>query len=261
MRNGIDKKARTAFTASLFSGEIPQPWSLVPIGDVLTATEYGLSEPGDAAGNTRIVGMRDLQGGVVNLQNLATVDSGGADWSAIRLRKGDILLNRTNSPDLVGKVAIVQEDLDAVFASYLVRLHVDKSKASPEYVNYWLNSPVAQRALKRLATRAISQANINPTEFKRHCPIPLPPPHEQDKISGVLLAWDETIAVLTSLRKAKLRRLAWLRANILTGNRRLAGFSAAWKLVKLSDVLTEHGLQSAGSEEVFSVSVHKGLVV
>jgi len=128
--------------------------------DALSGTEYGLSEPGDNSGDTQIVGMRDLVDGVVNLNNLATVASDGSDWSAMRLRKGDILLNRTNSPDLVGKVGFVREDSLAVFASYLVRLHVDRSRADPEYVAFWLNSDVAQRALKRLSTRGGSVAQI-----------------------------------------------------------------------------------------------------
>src|SRR5690606_6978952 len=149
----------------------------------------GLSEPGDSAGDTSIVGMRDLVDGVVRFEELATVDSGGTDWSAFRLRRGDILLNHTNSPDLVGKVGYVREDFDAVFASYLVRLHVDPQRADAEYVAAWLTSDIAQRALKRFSTRGVRQANINPTEFRRHCPIPIPPLPDQRKIAEILRTW------------------------------------------------------------------------
>lgn len=138
------KNLQSAFTRSLFDRELPEDWRLVPIGNALLGTEYGLSEPGDSKGNTPIVGMRDLNGGSVNLIDLATVDDGGSDWTRMQLRRGDILLNRTNSADLVGKAGIVKEDSKAVFASYLVRLNVDREKADPEYVNYWLNTPIAQ---------------------------------------------------------------------------------------------------------------------
>src|SRR6056297_1505885 len=94
--------ARTAFAASLFDGDLPTGWAIGVMDDVLSGTEYGLSEPGDSDGDTSIVGMRDLVGGIVRFEELATVDSGGNDWSEFRLRRGDILLNRTNSPDLVG---------------------------------------------------------------------------------------------------------------------------------------------------------------
>ena len=252
--------ARSAFTKSLFEHALPDDWNLVPVGDVLTDTEYGLSEPGDGNGDTPIVGMSDLVNGAVNLADLATVDSGGQDWSAMRLRRGDVLLNRTNSPDLVGKVGIVREDSTAVFASYNVRLNVDQTLAHPEFVNYWLNTPIAQRAMKRLSTRGVSQANINPTEFQKHCPFPLAPLDQQREIVGILSTWDDSIEKLVRLRSGNLLRRVWLRSHIFTGRTRLPGFSGEWRDVVLRQVLTEHGLQGSGAEEVFSVSVHKGLI-
>src|ERR1700730_15471039 len=140
------------FTASLFSKDLPSGWKVVPAGAVLTSTQYGLSEPGDAAGNIPIVGMKDIANGIVNLNNLATIEGAADGWANFRLRRGDILLNRTNSPDLVGKVGIVRSDTQAVFASYLVRLNANSKDIEPEFLNFWLNSPIAQRALKRLST-------------------------------------------------------------------------------------------------------------
>lgn len=195
---------RTAFTASLFGANLPNDWRLVPVGEVLTNSQYGLSEPVSSNGSTPIVGMRDISNGTVNLTDLPSIDDTGHDWSSMRLKAGDVLLNRTNSPDLVGKVGIVREDSEAVFASYLVRLVVDRQMAEPEFVNYWLNTPIAQRALKRLSTRGVSQANINPTEFRRHCPLPLAPLPEQRKIAEILRSWDETIEKLeteTTIKK------------------------------------------------------------
>ena len=254
------KTHQSAFTRSLFDSELPEDWRLVPVGDALRGTQYGLSEPGDSNGNTPIVGMRDLNNGSVNLIGLATVDDGGADWTGMQLRRGDILLNRTNSADLVGKAGIVREDSEAVFASYLVRLDVDREKAEPEYVNYWLNTAIAQTALKRLSTRGVSQANINPTEFRKHCPLPLPPLPEQRKIAEILRTWDEAIEKLEALRAANLQRRVWMRTHLYSGRTRLPGYAGEWREVALGEVLTEHGLQATGAEDVFSVSVHKGLI-
>lgn len=205
---------KSVFTHSLFDADLPHGWRLIPVGDALLGTQYGLSEPGDTAGNTPIVGMRDLNNGSVNLNALATVDGDGNDWTGMQLRRGDILLNRTNSADLVGKVGIVREDSDAVFASYLVRLDVDREQADPEFVNFWLNTVIAQTALKRLSTRGVSQANINPTEFRKHCPLPLPPLPEQRKIAEILRTWDETIEKLEALRAAKQRRALAIRQRL-----------------------------------------------
>lgn len=190
---------RTAFTASLFDADLPDGWRLIPVGEVITSSQYGLSEPVSSKGSTPIVGMREISDGKVHLADLPLIEDNGEGWSSMRLKVGDVLLNRTNSPDLVGKVGIVREDTDAVFASYLVRLVIDRELAEPEFVNYWLNTSNAQRALKRLSTRGVSQANINPTEFRRHCPLPLAPLPEQRKIAEILRTWDEAIEMAEAL--------------------------------------------------------------
>lgn len=203
--------SRTAFTRSLFDTELPDEWALVSAGDVISTTEYGLSEPSDERGNVRIVGMKDIDGGLVRFDSLATVNGGSDGWPRLELKKGDILLNRTNSPDLVGKVGIVSKDTNVVFASYLVRIRADRSLVDPQYLNDWLNCTIAQRALKRLSTRGVSQANINPTEFRKHCPVPLPPMDEQRKISAALSAWTDAIELLTPLIKLRRRQYLGLR--------------------------------------------------
>lgn len=253
------KNHQSAFTRSLFDSELPEDWRLGPIGDALRGTQYGLSEPGDSTGNTPIVGMRDLNNGSVNLIGLATVDDGGADWTGMQLRRGDILLNRTNSADLVGKAGIVREDSEAVFASYLVRLDVDREKAEPEYVNYWLNSAIAQTALKRLSTRGVSQANINPTEFRRHCPLPLPPLPEQRKIAEILRTWDEAIEKLTALRAAKQDWLAGLSQRIIG---RVGTFPPRWPLKPLSEVSAPVKRKSSGGNHpVMTISAKSGFLM
>lgn len=72
--------------------------------------------------------------------------------------------------------------------------------------------------------------------------------------------WDLGLEKLEALRAANLRRRIWMRSHLFTGRARLPGFSGEWREVALSEVLTEHGLRGTGAEEVFSVSVHKGLI-
>jgi len=258
------QREKSAFARSLFDAELPDSWRLVPIGDVLVSTQYGLSEPGDIAGNLPIVGMRDLRGGTVNLVDLATIDDGGNDWSSVRLRRGDILLNRTNSPDLVGKVGIVREDSKAVFASYLVRLTVDRELADPEFVNYWLNTGTAQKALKRLSTRGVSQANINPTEFRKHCPLPLPPLSEQRQLAEILQTWDEAIEKSRHLFARARRRYICLVDQLLFEKLRRRGSAEEWKLRRLGEVTHElmrrnNGV-ALGRDAVMGVTNSKGIV-
>jgi type I restriction enzyme S subunit len=252
---------RSAFTASLFEDDLPADWELVPVGAVLTGTEYGLSEPGDKSGNTPIVGMSDITNGRVNLNDLATVDDGGNDWSSMRLCRGDILLNRTNSPDLVGKVGIVREDSEAVFASYLVRLHINREMADPDFVNYWLNTSVAQRAMKRLSTRGVSQANINPTEFRNHCPFPLAPLRDQLKITEILRTWDEAIENLQALRAAKAGRYRALARQFFDPcHPTFHSRPNEWSEFELGDVFRERNQSGEESDRLLSITMNGGVI-
>ena len=102
-----------------------------------------------------------------------------------KLQKGDILFNRTNSYDLVGKVGIFLLDGDYTFASYLIRLTVDTKRANHFFVNFLLNTPSFQSKLRALATRGSSQCNINATNLKSLL-VPVPPLKEQERIASLL---------------------------------------------------------------------------
>lgn len=83
---------------------------------------------------------------------------------------------------------------------------------------------------------------------------------EQKRIACVLDLWDDAIDVASRVVAGKRARLDWIRDQVLSGRKRLPGYNNSWRVVRLADVVHEHGLRSDGSEPVFSVSVHKGLV-
>lgn len=203
---------------SLKSENLPSSWRLIPVGKVLLDLQYGTSEPPIEGGNTKVVGMKDIQNGRVLTENLSCSDLPEDERNKYLMRKGDLIINRTNSYDLVGKVGIFESDEKIAFASYLVRLTVDKTKICPEYLNCWLNSHIAQTAIKRIATRAISQANVNPTEFKKHCFVHLPPLSEQTAIADLFSIWDGAFEKTERLIAAKERRYLWLSRKYLFDN-------------------------------------------
>src|SRR6202022_3180342 len=82
---------------------------------------------------------------------------------------------------------------------------------------------------------------------------------EQHRIVSILRSWDDAIDVLLALGATKAKRLSWLRSELLGGQKRLPGHTGEWRSLPLSEVLVEHSLKSSGKEDVFSVSVHKGL--
>lgn len=205
----------------------------VNIGRAILSTQYGLSEANDEAGDTPIVGMKDIQDGRVNLRPTARIHLTPKDRARYRLKKGDILLNRTNSPALVGKAAIVEEDADVVFASYLVRLKTDLNVAIPEYLNYWINSDQGQMQVQALATRAISQANLNPSTFCQHFKLPLPDRDRQRSAVRVLQVWDQGISLATALLATAEQRHTGLMQQLLTGRQRIKGFKGTWSTVRV----------------------------
>ena len=83
------------------------------------------------------------------------------------LNQGDILFNRTNSYELVGKTCIFNEEKRFSFASYLIRIVTDKSKLLPEYLNFYMNSPIGLSKIRKYRTPGVSQSNINANNLKR----------------------------------------------------------------------------------------------
>jgi type I restriction enzyme S subunit len=171
---------------------IPSDWKMVPIGKVLISSQYGTSN-GNSETGVPVVGMKNLQDGKVDFNDLPFVSVSNEEKESLLLHDGDILLNRTNSYDLVGKIGFVDKAVEAVFASYLVRLQVDRAKSDPKFVALWLTSFWADQMIKKIATRAVSQANVNPTEFKKFCLVPVLPKPEQKAIADLLSTWDEAI--------------------------------------------------------------------
>jgi type I restriction enzyme S subunit len=191
------------FLHKLKTDQLPKKWELIPVGKVILESQYGTNSASIENGNTTMVGMKDIQDGKILTTKLVRVNLSDKEREKYMLHKGDLLINRTNSFDLVGKVGIFDSEEKASYASYLVKLKPNTNKISPNYLNYWLNSSIAQRNIKRIATRAVSQANINPTEFKKHCFLPLPSLFEQKAITDLLSVWDEAIEKIERLIQLK----------------------------------------------------------
>ena len=212
---------RTLFTCGLRGeaqketevGPVPESWEIRAIDDVAVSTQYGLSMRGRMSGTYPILRMNCQEDGKVHYRDIQFVDLDLESYDRFRVRPGDLLFNRTNSIELVGRMTIVEDDRPAVFASYLVRLVVDTDRCIPEFLNYFMNWPRTQEEIKKLASRAVGQANINATKL-RTVLFPLPALDEQREIVANLDAIDRKIdlhrrkrAVLDELFKALLHKL------------------------------------------------------
>ena len=150
-------------------------------------------------------------------------DEGSLDSvpDTLLLEKNDLLFNRTNSAELVGKVGIfrVNSDKNISFASYLVRLRT-KKEHNPEWLNYLLNSARFWAYARSQALVSLHQANLNSTRYSRMV-IPVPPPLEQVQIAKTILS--KVAELRTSITAAE-REIALMReyrtrlvAEVVTG--------------------------------------------
>ena len=189
-------------------GMIPKSWDVVRLGDenVLEMVQYGISVRGESSGKYPILRMNSIVGGYVVAEKLQYVDITRELFEKFSLEQGDILFNRTNSIDLVGKTGIFNLTGKYTFASYLIRLRTNKKKLNSEFLNLYLNLESSQERLKTLATRGVSQSNISGSRLKTLC-IPLPPDlDEQKEIAHILLSVDKKLSQAES-RKQSLQSL------------------------------------------------------
>ena len=162
-------------------GEYSEKLPLTHIGHLLTDTQYGLSEPAVSGGEFRMLRMMDLADGVAVDSDSCLVDLSKEEFNRYRLDHGDVLFNRTNSYELVGRTGVYKLDGNHVFASYLIRLKTKAARILPDYLCAFLNAPVGRRQVMRFATRAVSQTNVNASNLRTML-IPLPPLDYQRRV-------------------------------------------------------------------------------
>ncbi|MDB6008024.1 MAG: putative type restriction-modification system restriction subunit [Gammaproteobacteria bacterium] len=168
-------------------------WTTHPFEHFVLQSFYGTSSSTSEKGEYPVLRMGNMVDGGLNLSNLAYIDLDRESFEAICLMRGDILLNRTNSLDLVGKISLFDLDMEVITASYIVTYRPDQRRIDPSFCNFILNSPPYQRKIKALARPSVSQANINPTTFRKELSIAVPSLIEQRLIADCLASIDVQI--------------------------------------------------------------------
>jgi type I restriction enzyme S subunit len=155
--------------------------------------------------------MGNIQGGRLVTSDLKYLFISDKDREKLILKSGDILVNRTNSAELVGKCAVFNLDGEYRFASYLIRLRLDLNRANPYFVALFINSPIGRDYMFRERKQMTGQANVNAKKLKS-LPMPLPLLDEQRRIVAYL---DGLQAQVDALKKLQAQAAAELDALLL----------------------------------------------
>lgn len=181
--------------------DLPESYIMATIGDAAELVEYGTSQRAEAnAEGVPVLRMGNIQDGQLDVRDLKYIRK-DREIERLLLREGDLLFNRTNSPELVGKSAVYHRAEEMTFASYLIRVRFAQAIAKPDFANYWINSAWGRAWAYQVKTDGVSQSNINGTKLSA-MPLPLPPIEEQAEIvrraSAMLTLADSLLAQINT---------------------------------------------------------------
>ena len=198
-----------------FAQDKENGWSEGKIGDFVLDDLYGTSEKTtDDETGTPILRMGNIQHGRLDTSDLKYLHLNEKDREKLLLRKGDILVNRTNSAELVGKCAVFELEEEYAFASYLIRLRFNTERANPKLVAAYINSPIGRTYMFSERKQMTGQANVNAKKLKA-MPIPLPPISEQRRIVTYLHSLQAKVDKLKKLQVETGKELEELVPSIL----------------------------------------------
>jgi type I restriction enzyme S subunit len=198
------KSARDSEHVDLRMPDLPESYVVATVGQAAIIVEYGTSQRCDAdEAGVPVLRMGNIQDGKLDTHDLKYCTSDD-EIDRLMLEDGDLLFNRTNSPELVGKSAVFHERTAMSFASYLIRVRLAPEVALPDFVNYWINSAWGRAWARHVKTDGVSQSNINGTKLSA-MPLPLPPIEEQREVvrraSSMLVAAEKTTARITAANR------------------------------------------------------------
>ncbi|MBH0031961.1 restriction endonuclease subunit S [Pseudoalteromonas sp. SWYJZ98] len=184
----IIKRFRQSVLAAAVSGKLTEQWrdssdiaqwKQVKLGDVGKGFNYGSSTKSEKEGRVPVLRMGNIQSGKLDWEKLVYT-SDPDEIKKYKLNKYDVVFNRTNSPELVGKTAIYLGEKESIFAGYLIRVQ-GSERLDALFLNFLLNSPKARAYCREVKTDGVSQSNINAQKLKA-LEFNLPPMTEQTEI-------------------------------------------------------------------------------
>lgn len=166
-------------------------WDTTNIGAIVTEVRYGTSRPAVENGKYPYLRMNNLTfDGHLDLKDLKRIDIPEEEIEKCIVRKGDVLFNRTNSVELVGKTCVFDLDEEMVIAGYIIRVRLGQ-KMIPTVFSAFMNSQPIKELFRGMAKGAVNQANINAQELQS-IRIYLPPIDLQEQFAAFVEQTDKS---------------------------------------------------------------------
>ena len=195
---------------------LPEGWCWATVDQCSSLIQYGSSARADGnSSGVPVLRMGNItaDGGLL-LDDLKYLPSEHEEFPGLLLEPGDLLFNRTNSAELVGKTAVYSgKPSRCSFASYLIRVRL-LGGVDPAIVVFALNGGFGRTWIMRVVNQTVGQANVNGTKLAAFA-FPLPPAAEQRTIVDVVGVQLSVISHLEVEFDAKLKAARGLRQSIL----------------------------------------------
>ncbi|WP_053083695.1 restriction endonuclease subunit S [Rubeoparvulum massiliense] len=161
-------------------------WETGTINDLTSKTQYGTSKKAhETDGEYPVLRMNNITyTGGWDFSSLKYVDLNEKELEKYLVNEGEMLFNRTNSKELVGKAAVYRENKPMAYAGYLVKL-ITNTRGNTEYISAYLNSKHGKATLLNMAKSIVGMANINAEELKK-IRINLPPIDLQNDFAAIV---------------------------------------------------------------------------
>lgn len=195
--------------------ELPEGWKWASIDQISYEIRYGSSSKTNMDTNgIPVLRMGNIVDGNLIFDKLKYLPENHNEFPDLLLDSGDLLFNRTNSVELVGKTAVYNGyPSPCSYASYLIRVRFSRG-VEPNFISYFINSVYGRAWIRSVVSQQVGQANVNGTKLK-NLAVPLPPFDEQKNIVSELERLFSIIYESESRIHREINRVQSLRQSIL----------------------------------------------
>ena len=215
IKEGMIKKGKKSAKTSdkpHYPFELPKGWVWCKLEDIAYDLMYGTSEKSSRLGKVPVLRMGNInREGGLDWKDLV-YSNNEEDIEKFKLLHNDLLFNRTNSSEWVGKTAIYKGERPAIYAGYIIRLRTIFVNA--DYINFVMNSQYHRNWCNDVKTDAVNQSNINAQKLSIFR-VPLPPIEEQKRIVKEIKRWLSLIKVIKNGKENLQESIKQIKSKVL----------------------------------------------